>query len=176
MKTLLTLRDKDLGFKEKRTRFPRSDAMRVILFDKRKIAIIKVAKSHYYMLPGGGIRSRETHLRAIQREISEETGCTAEVSGELGAIKEYRSHTPSLRINHGNIAKVITIGKPHYEKGEIKLGYSLQWVTPSKALDFIRKSNPTTYLGHFIVKRDARFLEEAMRKKRGVKYRTHGKI
>ena len=43
----------------------------------------------YYETPGGGIKSGEDHVKALEREIEEEVGYHIEVIAELGEVKDY---------------------------------------------------------------------------------------
>lgn len=63
----------------------RRPSVRGIIIDKGKIAMVHSLKYDYYKFPGGGIDDGESHLDALIREVSEETGLIV----IPGSVKEY---------------------------------------------------------------------------------------
>ena len=71
-------------------------AARALMICDDKILLVKMKdyRGVFYILPGGGQRAGETLREAVERECSEETGCTIK-AGKLAYVREYigRNHT-----------------------------------------------------------------------------------
>lgn len=77
MKLLTTLRAEDVEPDAPTfdyTSFKPRTAVRAIVFDEDKIALIHVKEHDYYMLPGGGVENEDIATE-LHREILEELGC-----------------------------------------------------------------------------------------------------
>ena len=166
MKTLLKLTDKEFGFSKTLKRpsnYKRNKAVRAIFFNnKNKVAILHVVKEKYYKLPSGGLKRNESRKKALTREILEETGCTVEISREVGAIEEYYNKLKQVQTSYCYIGK--KIGKavaPKFTKEEISRGFKLQWMDIDTAIKKITISKPNFYRGNFIQKRDLILLKKA---------------
>ena len=173
MKTLVTITDKDINpeYIEKKkgsVKFRERQAARALLFDKdNKIALMYVSKSNYYKLPGGGVDPGENIEQGLRRECLEEAGCNINIGDEVGKIIEYRNYDQwgndcLHQESYCYLAKVKgDKGTVNFDSGEIEEGFKLVWVSLDEALELLKKSQPTTYDGPFVVKRDLVFLEEA---------------
>lgn len=86
MKRLFTIDSKDYNPNGKK--FYRPSVRGIIFDDNGNIAMIYSQKYHFYKFPGGGIEGDETHLKALAREIKEETGMTLipESAKEFGEV------------------------------------------------------------------------------------------
>ncbi|MBU6501067.1 MAG: NUDIX domain-containing protein [Patescibacteria group bacterium] len=163
MKLLLTLGDKNV-LRDYKVR----KAARAVVFDKEgKVALLYVSKHGYHKLPGGGIDEGESIIEALKRECLEEIGCDVEVAAEVGEIIEYR-HFPDERDEEQEsfsyIANVTSKkGEPRFEQDEIDDGFEVQWVNPETAVELLKKGRPKTNDGPFIVSRDFKIIEEAMK-------------
>ena len=103
-----------------------------------KIALIKVGKYHYHVLPGGMIESHETPYEAIIREVREETGVQIKDIVELGVIIEYMNERKLKRVTYCFSSSADQLlGPPTFTQEEIDEEYELQWVYPDKALQMI---------------------------------------
>jgi 8-oxo-dGTP diphosphatase len=139
------------------------------LFDEDKnIAILHVAKSGYYKLPGGGVEKDESLIEAAKRETIEEAGCDIEITKEIGKIIEYRDKDDYgdsngiIQTSFCYLAHIVGPKKePSFEQDEIREGFQLVWININEAIRLIEQSSPTTYDGGFIIKRDLIFLKEA---------------
>ena len=156
MKILKTITDKKLekGFDVR-------GAARAVIFDnKNLIPILFVSKYGYHKLPGGGIEKGENKLKALAREIKEETGCTAEIIGEVGVIIEDRFEFNLKQTSYCYFGNVIRKGKSDLEQDEIDEGFELVWMTLDEAIKKCKKDKPTDYEGKFIRDRDLTFLRK----------------
>ncbi|MDD5251594.1 MAG: NUDIX domain-containing protein [Patescibacteria group bacterium] len=149
----------------------REAARAILLDDKGRVALLNVSKYGYFKLPGGGIDPGETVLRALRRELLEETGCEAKIDpSSVGATIELRRQLKLFQISYCFIARVSG------NKCALKLtpderreGFKLAWVKPDQALRLLRERHPRNYEGHFIVNRDAILMKAAMQKTSGRK-------
>ncbi|MBU0636097.1 NUDIX domain-containing protein [Candidatus Micrarchaeota archaeon] len=162
MNTILSLDDLAVGWEQKPVeKWVERTAARAVLFKKDKIALLRVTKQGYHKLPGGGVDKGETILQGLERELLEETGCTAKVLSEIGIIVEHRSHLGILQTSHCFLAEVVSIGQSHFEPDELEDGFELKWFSLENAIKQLKKDIPKTYDGRFIVKRDLAFLKKA---------------
>ena len=168
MKLLKIIKEEDVisGYsKKKEVSYRLREAARAVLFDKDdKIALLKVSKINYYKLPGGGIEGDEDKKIALRRECKEEAGCGIEIGEEIGMIEEYRDKINIYQKSYCYISKVLgEKGKTEFTEKENNEGFYLEWVKLNKAIDLIKNSKPLDYEGKFIIVRDLRFLEEAIK-------------
>ncbi len=136
-------------------------AVRAVLFDAaNKIALLHVRKQDYYKLPGGGLDGDETLEQGLKRELPEETGCHAQVTGEVGEIEEYRNEEKIHQRSFIFLAKVVgKKGKTNMMDDELTEDFHLEWADLADALDKIKNAHPKIYEGFFIKKRDQILLE-----------------
>lgn len=69
---------------------------RVIIFDNKKILLVKHTYQNQYFLPGGMIKPGETFEQAAKRELKEETGFVVEdleLFGVYNSFQEYKNDT-----------------------------------------------------------------------------------
>ncbi len=159
MKLLKFVSDKPLP---KGNKVIKRSAARAVLFDdKNLVPILFVSKFNYHKLPGGGIEEGESKETALAREILEETGCTAKITGEIGKITEYRSEWDLFQTSYCYIGNVANKGPDKYFTEEEKAGgFELVWLTLDEAIDALKNDKPTDYEGKFIRQRDLIFLQE----------------
>ena len=159
MKLLKYIEDKPIiGNKETKKR----SASRAVLFDDQNLVpILYVSKLKYHKLPGGGIKSGENKIEGLNREIMEETGCTIEITGEVGEVREYRSKWNLLQTSYCYTGKIISKGSQSFTKKEKNNGFELIWLTLDEAINELKTDNSTNYEDKFIKERELAFLEEA---------------
>lgn len=168
MELLETIEEKDIFsdyFKEKDISYKLREAVRAVLFDNNnKIALLKVSKMNYYKLPGGGIENNEDEETALKRECKEETGCDIKINESIGRIQEYRDKINIYQKSYCYMSKVLgEKGNTEFTEKENNEGFYLEWVELNKAIDLIKNSKPLDYEGKFIIVRDLKFLEEAVK-------------
>jgi len=140
-------------------------AARAVIFDKNnKIALLYVSKDNYHKLPGGGVKKDEDIIKALKRECLEEIGCNIKISKTIGKIVEYRDQFRQKQESTCYLAHVIgPKGTPALTKQETNWGFTTKWASLNQALKLLQQDKPTSYMGHFVIKRDARFLEKIIK-------------
>ncbi len=140
---------------------PRS-AVRAIVYDGKRIALIHVSKHGYYMLPGGGVDGDDLQT-AIKREVLEELGTEIEISGELGVIEVYIDKWNSRQIDHCFVANVTDgTGSSKPTAFEQQEGHELVWAENlDDAIKLVEDSSPANRDGKLVQARDLLFLETA---------------
>ncbi|UPK96922.1 hypothetical protein LCI18_007857 [Fusarium solani-melongenae] len=157
---------KVLGAKQLSTEYTERSAVRIVVAGPNgEVIIIKVAKGNYYKLPGGGVKTGEDHLRAAEREVAEETGCSVSIQeGCVATTEEYRNYLH--QISYCYRAQLLDkTGKPELTEEEVEDGLRHEWVPVDKALELMAAVQPTSDLGRFIKERDIFLLTEATKSK-----------
>lgn len=166
MKTLITLRDSDVilgsAVVGDSTDFNRREASRAVVSDSDgKIALLYVGLDTYHKLPGGGIDPGEDVRTALERELLEEIGCRAEVTGEIGETIEYRNELKLLQTSFCFTATQVGVkGEPDFTEKELREQYSIVWTdSVNSAIELLEQDEPKSYVGKFIQKRDLAILK-----------------
>lgn len=167
MKTILTVHEQDIvpgapavdtsGF---RTR----EAARAVVFDgEGRVALLHVGLYNYHKLPGGGIDAGEGITTALERELLEEIGCRAEVTGEVGKIVEYCDQVRLRQTSYCFIAtQVGEKGAPDFTDKELREQFSIIWADDiDTAIALLEQDNATTYESKFMKVRDLALLKAA---------------
>lgn len=121
-------------------------ATRTVLLDKdNQIAILYVAKHHYYKIPGGGIEEGEDLVTSAKREVLEEAGCNCEIIAELGCTKNELPGWDMQDISNGFLARVVgEKGTTSYDDYETERGFHLEWCKNIDTAIAKIKNNPVT--------------------------------
>ncbi len=115
---------------ENRANYRERHAARAVLKDEfGKVALMYAGQRQYYKLPGGGIDEGEEVSKAMARELLEETGCTAEVTGEIGIVEEWRDYDDLHQISYAFTAtKTEQVADPDFTQSELDEGFEVRWV------------------------------------------------
>ena len=167
MNLLLTIHDSDI-YPEKIKVNPddfnvRYAARAVVVNDRNEIALLKAATYSYHKLPGGGVEPGEDMKIALERELSEEIGCSADIIAEVGEIIEYRNRWKLKQISHCYLARQVGEQQPpQFTETEINEGFEMVWVdTIETAITLLEQDEPENYDGMFIQRRDSQLLKAA---------------
>ncbi len=165
MKNILTIHEQDINPDApaiETGNFRNREAARAVVSDSAgKIALLRVGLHDYHKLPGGGIDDGEDVPTALERELLEEIGCKAEVTGEVGEIIEYRDQFELKQTSYCFIAKQIgEKGEPDFTEKELREQFSIVWTDNiDTAISLLEQDQPTNYEGKFIQKRDLALLK-----------------
>lgn len=142
----------------------RKSARAILKKSDGTIAVQYIARSHFHKLPGGGVESGESIEEGLIREIKEEVGCGAHIVAPLGVVIEYRNEHRLIQISYCFVAGVLEpFHEPTLEQAEIDEGLTPLWMNPHEALAQMEIDQPTSYQGHFILKREIAFLKEYLK-------------
>lgn len=139
MKTLAVFDDEN--YDPDWSRFSRS-AVRAVIRQGGRLALVKCAKEGYYEFPGGGIEPGETQLDALIRETREETGLhiIPETVRALGMVHEvrrglYEDEIFDQRSYYYLAAVRDEHSAPELGGYEAELGYALAFADPQVAYE-----------------------------------------
>ena len=141
--------------------FKTRPAGRAIVFDGEKIALVKVSKHNYYMLPGGGLDGDDIQA-GVAREILEELGAEAQLDKEIGMIEVFFDRWQekqvdycfTARLIHANSEKTLT-------DFEVEEGHEIVWVSNiDEAIALVEMASPEQADGKLVRARDLKFLQE----------------
>ena len=133
-----------------------------------KIAIIAKTRLKECKLPGGGKEGNETDEESFQREVLEETGCKVKIIQKLGDVYEERSSINQKQYSTVYLSELIEdTGKLNPTEKEINEGLTVKWASIEEAIEAVRdsydsfegNSPETTYVVHFIIRRDLEILK-----------------
>jgi 8-oxo-dGTP pyrophosphatase MutT (NUDIX family) len=125
----------------------REAARAVVVDDDNAIALLHVTRDHYYKLPGGGIEGDEDASEALERELLEEIGTTAEIVANLGTVQEYRYYWNMDQVSYCYLAKQYgKKGEPNYTEEELNEGFEIVWAKNiDEAITLLESSKDVAY-------------------------------
>jgi 8-oxo-dGTP pyrophosphatase MutT (NUDIX family) len=170
MKLLATIKAQDVEADDPHFDYesfkPRT-AVRAIVFDGDKVALIYVREHGYYMLPGGGIDNNGLQA-GLAREVVEELGCKVIITGEIGSAEVYMDRWQKKQTDYCYTAR--KVGDPQdrkltdFETGE---GHEIVWAPDLfEAINAVKEATPASRDGKLVRARDLLFLEAAAAKHR----------
>lgn len=124
-------------------------AARAIIYKDNLLAMITSLKYKEYKFPGGGINVGEDNITALIREVKEETGLIVIPSSikEYGSIREIRKSIFEKDQIFDMTSFYYTcevedeVGETNLDPYEIELGYKLEYILPTQALDKNKEAN-----------------------------------
>lgn len=135
-------------------------AGRAIVFDGEKVALIKVSKHNYYMLPGGGLDDDDIQA-GVAREILEELGAEVKLDKEIGSIEVLFDRWQQKQVDycftahliHANSEKALT-------DFEVEEGHEIVWAANiDEAIKLVETAIPEQTDGKLVRARDLKFLQ-----------------
>lgn len=167
MKRILTIQEQDISPEAPtvdNSNFRKREAARAVVSDSDgRVALLRVGLHGYHKLPGGGVDEGEDVPTALERELLEEIGCKAEITGEVGEIIEYRDQFEMVQTSYCFTANQVgEKGKPDFTEKELKEQFSIVWANDiDEAITILENDEPTNYEGKFIKVRDLALLQAA---------------
>jgi 8-oxo-dGTP pyrophosphatase MutT (NUDIX family) len=167
MKTILEFSDRDLDAAapaRDRSAYKRREAARAVVTDEDgRVALLHVVKYDYYKLPGGGIDAGESVTAALKRELLEEIGCEAEITGEIGQIIEYRDRGDFRQTSYAFTARMVGEQQaPEFTAKELNDEFEMMWAADLEdAIALVAEARPELYEAHHIQLRDLTILKSA---------------
>lgn len=142
----------------------RKSARAILLNDRGEMATQYLQTYRFHKLPGGGVDRGESIEEALKREVVEEVGYDCEIERPIGMVIEYRNKYKLLHLSYCFIARVLgQFSEPELTEEEIEEGQATLWMPPATVLEKMRSDTPQKFEGHFILKREATFLEEYLK-------------
>lgn len=165
MKLLATLKAKDVdpnALNFNYISFKPRTAVRVIIFDRDKVALIYVKVHNYYMLPGGGIENEDI-VTGLYREINEELGCEIEVTGAVGIIEVYFDRWLKKQTDFCYTANKIGLAVgTTLTDFELEEGHKVIWAESLQdAIRLVESTTPVNRDGKLVRARDLLFLKHS---------------
>lgn len=142
---------------------PRFAVRAIVANDAGNIALLYAAVHKRHKLPGGGIERDEGLQEALNRELLEEIGCQARITGELGMVVEYRDRWQQIQSSTCYRAKQYgPVHDPQFTEQERAEGFEVVWAKDiASAIQLLKSDKPHDYAGLFIQQRDLLFLQAA---------------
>lgn len=150
-------------------------AVRAIVFDGEKVALLRVSAHNYFMLPGGGVDNDEGLEIALLRELQEELGCVVRIQAEVGAIEVFNDRWRKKQTDYCFVVEKLgskkDIEPTQFETDE---GHQVEWVESiSSAVELLTSSNPVNRDGKLVVRRDLLFLQAWQETTTKIKSKLH---
>ena len=169
MNLLLTIKEQDFNPsapQKDASHFCERSAARAVLLDPNgQVYLLNVSKHGYHKLPGGGIDEGEDVRQALERELMEEVGCSAEIIAELGSLVEFRGYEDSglRQTSYCYLAKQQGEQKQSaLQADELEEGmFEVKAESIDAAIALLEQDNPDNLEGKFIQRRDLCFLNAA---------------
>jgi 8-oxo-dGTP diphosphatase len=118
---------------------PRRGAYAVLVREGRVLVTHQTAPQPEYQLPGGGIDPGESPLRALAREVREETGWTIARPRRLGVFRRF-AYMPEYRKWAEKICLIYLAWPVRAVSAPSEPGHSAHWLTAAEAAQ--RLGNP----------------------------------
>lgn len=119
----------------------RNTVRAILLNEQNEIGLLYSSLYDDYTFPGGGIAADESHIMALERELSEELGAKNITDVKLfGYIEElkyglFKNEHIYLQTSYYYFCKIKKYSKPHFIEREMNQGLILKWVKIDDAIN-----------------------------------------
>lgn len=103
-----------------------------------------------FQLPGGGIDPGESPIRALHREVLEETGWRIGRPRRLGAFKRF-AYMPEYDLWAEKICHVYVAHPVRELHAPTEPGHAAVWADARVAVDLLANSGDRAFLAHYVV-------------------------
>ena len=149
-----------LGQEGRSAQKPRVTARAIVRNQDGRYAVMHSMVFQLYTLPGGGVEHGETVLEALQREISEETGCSCRRIQELGMVAENRASLDYTQINHYYVVDAVPGPRQiHLTEDERASRTNVEWHSWEEMLALISQQKADTVQRKYLKARDLAALQ-----------------
>ncbi len=133
----------ELGIKivEVDTKIKYREAVRAVIIEGEKILLVH-SNLGDYKFPGGGVKQDESHLEALKREITEETGYLDAVIGEkIGTViqRQVDEYEPNVIFQMNSHYYLCSLpgekGTQNLDEYELEQEYTPKWVSIDEAIE-----------------------------------------
>ncbi|WP_333828891.1 NUDIX hydrolase [Pararhodobacter sp.] len=114
----------------------RPGAYAILLRDARLLVTHQSAPQDEFQLPGGGIDPGESPLRALHREVFEETGWRIAPQRRLGAFRRF-TFMPEYDLWAEKLCIIYLAFPVRRLAPPSEAGHSAHWLTPSRAAQLV---------------------------------------
>jgi len=143
------------------------EIVRAILIDENNNVCIEKIKDDdgfgprdYYETPGGGVKSGESHIDALHREIAEEVGYKCEVLQHIADVHDYYNLIKRKNHNHFYLVKRLEKVEQHLEPDEKIRIEKILWVSIDKAIE-LYENMQDVLVGKIVKQRELPILKMA---------------
>lgn len=128
---------------------PRPGAYAILVRDQEVLLTFQDEPFFEFQLPGGGIDPGETPIRALHREVMEETGWRIEVVRRLGAYRRF-VYMPDYDIEAEKICHIY-LARPSRQICEpTEEGHYCHWVSREQAKEYVKGEGDAYFLRQYI--------------------------
>ncbi len=127
---------------------PRPGAYAILTNGYRVILTLQEDPGPEFQLPGGGIDPGESPLRALHREVHEETGWAITEPRKLGAFRRF-TYMPEYDLWAEKLCHIY-VARPGLRHGApTEPGHSAIWMDPDEAVDMLGNDGDRLFLRRF---------------------------
>ena len=116
----------------------------------------------YYETPGGGVDEGESYVEAFARECKEELGADVDILLCLGEVEDAYNLIKRKNINRFFLAKVRSLGEPHFASKGDTLIQKTEWLPLEEAIAKMKAQDDRLVAG-LVKRRELPMLEEVKR-------------
>lgn len=164
--------------------YRRPSARGIIFGDNGRIALVYSEKEKYYKFPGGGIHDDEDKVKALIREVKEETGLIVIPRSvqEFGSVLRRQRSNKSFdtlfeQENFYYFCEVMKeTSSQNLDDYEKEAGFVLKFVDLSEAIDANSRYKSEDFFDEIMIKRELRVLQLIDEHKMNIAAASHDKF
>lgn len=140
----------------------------IVMDDQGRVALHLIHRNDafcdqtYYETPGGGVDEGESFAEAFARECKEELGADVDILSSLGEVEDGYNLIKRKNINRFFLAKVRSLGEPHFASKGDTLIQKTEWLPLDEAIQKMSAQDDHLVAG-LVKRRELPILEEVKR-------------